>query len=178
MKLELPDRLSPSSIESQSESTSQNVTPTPSSQLSPPSNALDPKPDVEVKRFRPPMYSILLICPQEHSREATTQHIEMTLPKDVPHKITGLSSVEEARTMIGGANPVLFTHVVLNLGSGEDIVALVDQIMGSISMPSTSVRVLVMPRLKLKLRFRDLESLLTILFNRLLFFPTLSRDKK
>ncbi len=41
--------------------------------------------------FIPPMYSILVICPQKHSRWATTQHIEMTLPKDMPHQITALN---------------------------------------------------------------------------------------
>jgi PAS domain S-box-containing protein len=99
----------------------------------------------ELRRFRPPMYSILLICPQTHSREATTQHIEMTLPKDVPHKITGLSSVEEAREMIGGPDPVIFTHIVLNLGSADDIVTLIEQIVTSISLPNTSIVVLSDP---------------------------------
>ncbi|KAI9046606.1 hypothetical protein LZ554_009349 [Drepanopeziza brunnea f. sp. 'monogermtubi'] len=145
MKLELPDRLSPTSVTEQLDSTSPNATPTPTGQLSPPSYVLDAKLDVEMNQFRPPMYSILLICPQEHSREATTQHIEMTLPKDVPHKITGLASVDEARTMIAGENPILFTHIVLNLGVSDDIVVLVDQIMGSIYMPSTSIVVLSDP---------------------------------
>jgi CheY-like chemotaxis protein len=91
------------------------------------------------------MFSILLICPQTHSREATTQHIEMTLPKDIPHQITGLSSVEEAKEMIGGEDPVIFTHIVLNLGSADDIVALIDQIVASISLPQTSIVVLSDP---------------------------------
>lgn len=98
-----------------------------------------------LKNFRPPMYSILIICPQTHSREATTQHIEMTLPKDVPHQITALASVEEAQEMISGEDPVLFTHIVLNLGSKEEVVALIDQINGSISLPSTAIVVLSDP---------------------------------
>ncbi len=151
MKLELPDRLSPSSSSSiESESISEGATPTPVDSasignLATPSDTLDRKPSVDLKQFRPPMYSILLICPQEHSREATTQHIEMTLPKDIPHQITGLESVKEARVMIGGEDPILFTHIVLNLGSADDIVGLIDQIMASIAMPQTSIVVLSDP---------------------------------
>ncbi|KAK2629944.1 hypothetical protein QTJ16_000764 [Diplocarpon rosae] len=141
MKLELPERVSPTS----SESISQGATPTPVVQSYPPSDVLPSTLSMNFKHLRPPMYSILLICPQEHSREATTQHIEMTLPKDIPHQITGLASVEEAQAMISGENPVIFTHIVLNLGDSEDIVALINQIMASISMPRTSIVVLSDP---------------------------------
>jgi PAS domain S-box-containing protein len=99
----------------------------------------------ELKLFRPPMYSILIICPQTHSREATTQHIEMTLPKDIPHQITALGSVFDAQDMIGGDDPVVFTHIVLNLGSNEEIVTLIDQIFASVSLPQTAVIVLSDP---------------------------------
>jgi nitrogen-specific signal transduction histidine kinase/CheY-like chemotaxis protein len=99
----------------------------------------------DLKHFRPPMYSILLICPQAHSREATTQHIEITLPKDIPHQITPLSSITEAQKLIGGDDPVIFTHIVLNLGSAEEIVTLVEQIITSISLPQTSIVVLSDP---------------------------------
>lgn len=91
------------------------------------------------------MYSILIICPQKHSREATTQHIEMTLPKDIPHQITALGSVAEAQEMIGGDDPVIFTHIVLNLGFNEEIVTLIDNIFASVSLPQTSVIVLSNP---------------------------------
>jgi signal transduction histidine kinase len=156
MKLALPDRLSqpmeatslkPGSS-AQAESTSMVTTPTPARLLSAQAAALSRESSVsssDLKLFRPPMYSILLICPQTHSREATTQHIEMTLPKDIPHQITALSSVDEAREMIGGDDPVVFTHIVLNLGSAEEIVALIDQIVASISLPQTSIVVLSDP---------------------------------
>ncbi|PVH80274.1 hypothetical protein DL98DRAFT_206572 [Cadophora sp. DSE1049] len=143
MKLELPERTSPVSGSTSSES--QGATPTPASLLAaqdiPRKTSITP----DIKHFRPPMYSILLICPQTHSREATTQHIEMTLPKDVPHQITGLASVEEAQTMIGGDDPVIFTHIVLNLGSSEEIITLIDQIVRSATLPNTSIVVLSDP---------------------------------
>jgi response regulator RpfG family c-di-GMP phosphodiesterase len=92
--------------------------------------------------FRPPMYSILIICPQFHSREATTQHIEMTLPKDVPHQITALASVEEAQTLIGGEDPIKFTHIVINLPSAEAIIGLMDDITRSQTIDKTTILVL------------------------------------
>ncbi|KAH6713583.1 hypothetical protein BKA61DRAFT_44255 [Leptodontidium sp. MPI-SDFR-AT-0119] len=143
MKLELPERTSPGSGSTLSES--QGATPTPESLLAAQDISTKSSITSDAKQFRPPMYSILLICPQTHSREATTQHIEMTLPKDVPHQITGLASVDEARAMISGDDPVIFTHIVLNLGSAEDIVALIDQIVRSVSLPHTSIVVLSDP---------------------------------
>lgn len=92
--------------------------------------------------FRPPMYSILIICPQCHSREATTQHIEMTLPKDVPNQITALGSVKEAQRYIGGEDPVKFTHIVLNLASAEAIIHVMDQITKSQKMDRTAIVIL------------------------------------
>jgi hypothetical protein len=159
MKLALPDRVSSplassslqvESLESKlrAESTSTVTTPTPAGQLSAQASTISRESSVsssDLKLFRPPMYSILLICPQTHSREATTQHMEMTLPKDIPHQITALPSIDEAREMIGGDDPVVFTHIVLNLGSAEEIVALIDQIVASISLPQTSVIVLSDP---------------------------------
>ena len=76
-----------------------------------------------------PMYSILVICTQTHSREATTRHIEMTLPKDIPHQITAVASVQEAHALIGGEDSVRFTHVVVNLPSAEEIISLMEHIL-------------------------------------------------
>lgn len=99
----------------------------------------------EKKNFRPPMYSILLICPQTHSREATTQHIENTLPKDVPHQITPLSSIAEARDLIDGEDPINFTHIVLNLGVAEEIVSVVEMIRKSMTKPTPALVILSDP---------------------------------
>lgn len=155
MKLALPDKQTqlPSSA-SQTELVaafqyaklkSEGATPTPTSvsisgeDLSRHSSTSEPK------SFRPPLYSILLVCPQTHSREATTQHIEITLPKDVPHQITPLSSVAEAQELIVGDKPIIFTHVVLNLGSTEEIVTLIEQIITSTSFSQTTIVVLSDP---------------------------------
>ncbi|KAI0882456.1 uncharacterized protein GGS22DRAFT_44508 [Annulohypoxylon maeteangense] len=115
----------------------------PSGKMSP---QMMPTPDgtkfpTDLIQFRPPMYSILIICPQTYSREATKKHIEMTLPKDVPHQITAMASVSEAKAVIGGHESVTFTHIVLNLPSAEEIVGVVDMIIAS-SGGKTSVLVL------------------------------------
>ncbi|KAK5660746.1 hypothetical protein OQA88_12112 [Cercophora sp. LCS_1] len=125
MKLEMPSgRSSPGSVPTGSQETL-------------PGGVGEAKSDL-----RPPMYSILVICPQTHSREATTKHIEMTLPSDIPHQITALSSVQEAKRLIGGEDPVLFTHVVVNLQSPEEMINLMDEIMRSPMMGRSTILVL------------------------------------
>ncbi|RQM05427.1 hypothetical protein DH86_00001954 [Scytalidium sp. 3C] len=99
----------------------------------------------DAKQFRPPMYSILLVCPQKHSREATKHHIEVMLPQDVPHQITTLASADEARALMAGEDPIIFSHIVLNLPSAEDLVSLIDQIVTTPSFPRTSILVLSDP---------------------------------
>ncbi|KAI1328613.1 hypothetical protein F5Y16DRAFT_368873 [Xylariaceae sp. FL0255] len=107
-------------------------------------NAFTPLPEgpgfqVDQAHFRPPMYSILIICPPKYSREAISKHIETTLPKDVPHQITSLASVSDAAHLIGGHESVTFTHVVLNLQSAEEIISVTDQIAASSGGKSTAL---------------------------------------
>lgn len=118
MKLEMP-----------SGRTSPGQTPTPE----------NPGKVVAAEEFRPPMFSILVICPQRYSREATTQHIEMTLPKDVPHQITSLASAQEAKQLISRDDPVIFTHILINLTSSEEVLALMNEISSSTLLTKTKV---------------------------------------
>lgn len=92
--------------------------------------------------LRPPLYSILIICAQHHSREATTQHIEMTLPKDVPHRITAIASIEDAEPFLGGEDAMRFTHIVLNLASAEAIIDVMDRITKSQKIEGTTIVIL------------------------------------
>ncbi|EOO00059.1 putative histidine kinase hhk2p protein [Phaeoacremonium minimum UCRPA7] len=78
----------------------------------------------------------------ENDREATTKHIKMTLPKDVPYQITALASVKEAEELIGVDDPVIFTHVVLNLGLPEQIIDLMGQISHSAMADKTTILIL------------------------------------
>jgi PAS domain S-box-containing protein len=101
--------------------------------------------------LQPPMYSILVVCPLEHSREATIRHIKNTLPQGIPHQITGQPSLLEAQRMIGGDNPVLFTHVVLVLHDTNEVHAIMDQIFSSTTHSNTHVVVVSDPSQKKEL---------------------------
>lgn len=90
----------------------------------------------------PPVYTILIICPQHHSREATVQHIEMTLPKDVPHEITAIGTIEDAHNLIGGNDPVSFSHIVINLGSAEAILDFLEQVTMYQAVDKTTIVIL------------------------------------
>uniref|UniRef100_A0A8H7NL15 Response regulatory domain-containing protein n=1 Tax=Bionectria ochroleuca TaxID=29856 RepID=A0A8H7NL15_BIOOC len=115
----------------------------PSGNSSPARTATPDNPNQgSLEDFRPPMYSILIICPQVYSREATTRHIEMTLPKDVPHQITALGSAEEAHELIGGEDPINFTHIVINLGSAGAVVELLGQVTKSQKIENTTILIL------------------------------------
>ncbi|KAH3919430.1 hypothetical protein HBH56_014250 [Parastagonospora nodorum] len=101
--------------------------------------------------LQPPMYSILVICPLLHSREATIRHIKNTLPEGIPHQVAGQASIIEAQKMIGGDNPVLFTHVVLVLHDTAEVHAIMDQVFSSINYGNTSVVVVSDPSQKKEL---------------------------
>jgi CheY-like chemotaxis protein/nitrogen-specific signal transduction histidine kinase len=130
MKLSLPERTL--SMESGKET-----------DRGPPSTSL-PLPE-HSRLFRPPLYSILIVCPQAHSRQATKKHIEMTLPKDIPHQITPLASYDDARALITGDDPVIFTHIVLNLPIAEEIISMMELILQSPPMSMTSIVILSDP---------------------------------
>ncbi|KAH8842496.1 hypothetical protein MCOR27_007048 [Pyricularia oryzae] len=117
MKLEMPDM----STENTSSNNS-NSTLTPD---------LGPPRQQRGDGQRPTKYSILVISPQTHSREATTKHIEMTLPKEVPRKITPLATVTQAQQLIREADAITFTHVVVNLPSTDELIGLMGELMRS-----------------------------------------------
>ncbi|KAI9761562.1 MAG: hypothetical protein M4579_000954 [Chaenotheca gracillima] len=90
----------------------------------------------------PPMYSVLVVCPHPYALKAITRHIEMTLPKSVPHQITSMMNLVECQRMIGGDDPVLFTHIVSNLGEPEEVTALLNQTFGSPAHSETELIIL------------------------------------
>ncbi|KAF2445505.1 hypothetical protein P171DRAFT_266427 [Karstenula rhodostoma CBS 690.94] len=101
--------------------------------------------------LQPPMYSILVVCPLVHSREATIRHIKQTLPTGIPHQVTGQSSLVEAQRMIGGDDPVLFTHVVLVLHETTEVISIMDQILNSMVHGNASIVVVSDPAQKKEL---------------------------
>ena len=86
---------------------------------------------VQPEAFRPPMLSILIVCPQENTRRTTQEHIQRVLPKSVPAQVTSEGNVELSQKMIGGDDPVTFTHVILQLSSATEVLTFMDQILDS-----------------------------------------------
>ncbi|KAF2649563.1 putative histidine kinase HHK2p [Lophiostoma macrostomum CBS 122681] len=101
--------------------------------------------------LQPPMYSILVVCPLAHSREATIRHIKNTLPQGIPHQITGQANLVEAQKMIGGDDPVLFTHVVLVLHDTVEVIAIMEQTLSSMVHEKTTIVVVSDPAQKKEL---------------------------
>ena len=107
---------------------------------------------------RPPMYSVLVICPRVGAREATRKGIESSIPKNIPFQITESESILDCQKLIGGDDPVIFTHIVLNFSEeegAESICAVMDQILSSISHPNTVVVVIADPALKKEVKKRS-----------------------
>ncbi|EAT89406.2 hypothetical protein SNOG_02675 [Parastagonospora nodorum SN15] len=65
--------------------------------------------------------------------------------------VAGQASIIEAQKMIGGDNPVLFTHVVLVLHDTAEVHAIMDQVFSSINYGNTSVVVVSDPSQKKEL---------------------------
>ncbi|MCJ1435283.1 hypothetical protein MMC27_004655 [Xylographa pallens] len=86
---------------------------------------------VEPEAFRPPMLSILIVCPQEHTRRTTQEHIQRVLPKSIPAQLTSEGNVELSQKMMGGDDPVTFTHVILQLSSAAEVLTFMNQILDS-----------------------------------------------
>ena len=93
----------------------------------------------EAESFRPPMLSILIVCPQENTRRTTQEHIQRILPKSIPAQVTSEGNVEASQKMISGEDPVTFTHIVLQLSQALQVLAFMNQILASISHPHTCI---------------------------------------
>jgi PAS domain S-box-containing protein len=102
-------------------------------------------PPRDSRLLHPPLYSILVLSEQPHSREATARHIATTLPKDIPHQITCRGSLAECQKIIGKEDPVIFTHIVISLSDANEIIALVHQIFQSAAYALTSIVILSDP---------------------------------
>lgn len=87
----------------------------------------------------PPMYSILVVCPLKYSREATVQHIEKTLPQNIPHQITARETLSDCQQLLSGEDPVRFTHIVVVLQDIADIATLMDQVLKSAVHQATNI---------------------------------------
>jgi signal transduction histidine kinase len=135
MKLALPRRPSETERVASDESGTSLASEETVRPLGAPAKSVSPPPAT----VPPPMYSILVVCPLLHSQEATIRHIKNTLPQGIPHQVTGQSSLLEAQRVIGGDDPVRFTHIVLVLHDITEVIAIMDQILSSPAQEKTSI---------------------------------------
>jgi PAS domain S-box-containing protein len=132
MKLNMPSPLSPGSRDTGPDSNDSHATIKQGSYLQP---VVSPP----ASTTPPPMFSILVVAPLRYSRQATVQHIEKTLPSNVPHQITSRDNLGDCEKMLSGADPVVFSHVVMVLKDVHDIIALIDRILSTPAHSSTTI---------------------------------------
>lgn len=102
--------------------------------------------DVDVGRaLSPPMFSILIVGEHKYSRMATAHHIRVTLPPSIPSQITEVSEYTECHKLITGEDPVVFTHIVINLPEASEIIELISQVLRSSIHALTTVIILTNP---------------------------------
>lgn len=87
----------------------------------------------------PPIYSILIVCPQENTRRTTEAHIKQILPQSIPAQVTTSNDVIASHSIISGEEPIKFTHVVLQLNDATHVLAFMDLIFHSKSHSHTSI---------------------------------------
>lgn len=109
------------------------------------SEQIEPAPLDMGRDVVPPILSILIVSHQPYSRLAVSHHIRVTLPKNVPHQITSVGSLEECRKLIVGEDPVVFSHVVISLPNHPEIVEIMDEIIKNPIHSQTTVLVLTNP---------------------------------
>jgi CheY-like chemotaxis protein len=132
MKLNMPSPLSPGSRDAGPSSNDSNQTVRASTFLQP---VVSPP----ATTTPPPMYSILVVAPLRYSRQATVQHIEKTLPNNVPHQITSRETMAECKEMLTRNDPVVFSHVVLVLKEVQDIITFMNEILSTPAHSTTTI---------------------------------------
>ena len=78
--------------------------------------------DPERSSFRPPLLSVLVVCPPESTRRITSDRIRYVAPRSTPCNITSVEAAGAALDLLLGDETILFTHIVLRL-TENDIVA-------------------------------------------------------
>lgn len=85
----------------------------------------------------PPIYSILIVCPQEHTRRTTEAHIRQILPPSIPAQVATSEDIIASHNIISGEQPVVFTHIVLQLNDAVHVLAFIELILNSRSHSQT-----------------------------------------
>lgn len=87
--------------------------------------------DPERSSFRPPMLSVLVVCPTEGTRRITCNRIQYVAPRSTPCNITSEASIEAALSLLLGEEPIFFTHVVIRITEDDVVARFLQQILAS-----------------------------------------------
>lgn len=99
-------------------------------------------PPAGLETIHPPIYSILIVCPQEHTRRTTEAHIKHILPQSIPAQLTTSDDVVASHSALSGEERINFTHVVLQLNDATHVLAFMNLIFNSKSHSQTSIVVI------------------------------------
>lgn len=117
--ISLQEQLSPpSNIEPGREKAGERDAPQP--QLVQPPALLEP-PSAEIPRKHDSGYSIVILCPLDHAREAIKQHIEQVVPLEVPASVTSLADVDDWKDIMYTQGARAYTHLVVNSPECDDV---------------------------------------------------------
>ncbi|GAM39345.1 histidine kinase [Talaromyces pinophilus] len=87
----------------------------------------------------PVIYSVLIICPLDHAREAVRQHIEQVIPLEVPATSTAVADLEDWKDLKETSNSVIFSHIVLDFPGGDEIMEALHHVLASDMKPKPSI---------------------------------------
>lgn len=105
-------------------------------------------PDTPAKTLIPPMFSILVVSSLHYSSLAIPHHIKSILPKTIPYQVTVTESYASCRAYIKGEDPVVFSHIVVNLKDSHETAELVRDITESPMHNITTIVILTTPMLR------------------------------
>jgi len=75
----------------------------------------------------PATYSIIVICPAEHARNAIKQHIEHVVPHQIAVNVTTIKDIGSFLELMHGPTSPTFTHIVLDLPASSDLMLFMRQ---------------------------------------------------
>lgn len=87
--------------------------------------------DSDRASFRPPMLSILVICPPRDTRRITCETIQSVVPRSAPCHIASQSTFGGAYELLFAEEPVLFTHIVIRTVTDVDAMKCVKKLLAS-----------------------------------------------
>lgn len=127
---------------------------------SPPASPVTKRTSIDLavgRALTPPMFSILVVSSQKYSRIAISHHIKTILPKTIPNQITIANEFDECKNLVAGDDPVVFTHIVVNLQDVKEIVFLVSKVLNSAMHSITTLVILTTPMQRTAIIESDLD---------------------